>query len=102
MERKHDKLVAAFKAANSFGDIAREYIDKMVADGRAGTTTTKANWLLEQFEPIASRAVADLMPLDALASLKRLEAKGKHETARRCRSFASRIFRYAAVVGAGA
>lgn len=100
-ERKHDKLVAAFKAANTFGDIAREYIDKMVAEGRAGTTTTKANWLLEQLEPIAARPAADLKPLDVLAALKRIEAKGKHETARRCRSFASRIFRYAVATGRG-
>ncbi len=100
-ERKHDKLIAAFNAGNSFGDIAREYIDKMVAEGRADTTTTKANWLLEQLAPIANRPVTDLKPLDVLAALKRLEAKGKHETARRCRSFASRIFRYAVATGRG-
>lgn len=41
MERKRDKLVAAFKAANSFGDVAKEYIEKMVADGRAEATTVK-------------------------------------------------------------
>jgi integrase len=34
-----------------------------------------------------------------LAALKRIEARGKHETARRCRSFASRVFRYAAATG---
>ncbi|MFA7585196.1 MAG: tyrosine-type recombinase/integrase [Novosphingobium sp.] len=100
-ERKHDKLIAAFNAGNSFGDIAREYIDKMVAEGRADTTTTKANWLLEQLAPIANRPVTDLKPLDVLAALKRLDAKGKHETARRCRSFASRIFRYAVATGRG-
>lgn len=100
-ERKNDKLVAAFKAANSFGDVAEEYIDKMVAEGRADTTTTKANWLLEQLAPIAFRPVADLKPIDVLAALKRLEAKGKHETARRCRSFASRVFRYAVATGRG-
>jgi len=100
-ERKRDKLIAAFKAANSFGDVAKEYIDKMVAEGRADTTTTKANWLLEQLAPIASRPVADLKPIDVLAALKRLEAKGKHETARRCRSFASRVFRYAVATGRG-
>ena len=75
-ERKQDKLVAAFKAANTFGDIAKEYIDHMVAEGRADTTTTKANWLLEQLEPIADHPIADLKPLDVLSALKRLEAKG--------------------------
>lgn len=49
----------------------------------------------EKLAPIAKRAVTDLKPLDVFAALKRIEAKGKHETARRCRSFASRVFRYA-------
>ncbi|CAN5206794.1 integrase arm-type DNA-binding domain-containing protein [soil metagenome] len=98
-ERKHDKLVALYKAANTFGDVAKEYIDKMVREGRADTTTTKANWLLEQLAPIAANAVADLKPIDVLAALKRIEARGKYETARRCRSFASRVFRYAVATG---
>lgn len=101
MDRKREKLVAAFKAAHSFGDIAKEYIDKMVAEGRADTTTGKANWLLEQLEPITTYPIADLKPLDILSALKRIEAKGKHETARRCRSFASRVFRYAVATGRG-
>ncbi|HWW66107.1 MAG TPA: Arm DNA-binding domain-containing protein [Sphingomonadaceae bacterium] len=100
-ERKREKLVAVFNAANSFGDVAKEYIDKMVAEGWADTTTTKANWLLEQLAPIAASPVADLKPIDVLAALKRIEARGKHETARRCRSFASRVFRYAVATGRG-
>lgn len=100
-ERKREKLVAAFNAANSFSDIAKEYIDKMVAEGRADATTGKANWLLEQLAPIAIYPIADLKPLDVLSALKRIEAKGKHETARRCRSFASRVFRYAVATGRG-
>src|SRR3546814_14464563 len=100
-ERKHEKLIAVFKAANTFGEVAKEYIDKQVAQGQADTTTQKANWLLEQLEPIAARPVADLTPIDVLAALKRIEAKGKYETARRCRSFARRVFRYAVATGRG-
>ena len=98
-ERKRDKLVALYNAANTFGDVAKQYIDKMVAEGRADTTTTKANWLLEQLAPIAACAISELKPVDVLAALKRIEAKGKHETARRCRSFASRVFRFAVATG---
>ncbi len=101
IERKREKLTAAFKAANSFGDVAKEYIDKMVADGRAETTTVKANWLLAQLKPIAAMPVADIKPIEVLAALKRLEVRGKRETARRCRSFASRVFRYAVATGRG-
>lgn len=98
-ERRREKLLAMYRAANSFGDVAKEYIDKMVAEGRADTTTSKANWLLEQLSPIAGQAIADVKPIEVLAALKRIEAKGKHETARRCRSFASRVFRYAVATG---
>ena len=99
--RQREKLVAVFNAANTFGEIAKEYIDKQVAQGQADATTQKANWLLEQLEPIAARPVADLKPIDLLAALKRIEAKGKYETARRCRSFAGRVFRYAVATGRG-
>ncbi len=98
-DRRRRKLTARFSAANTFGDVAKEYIDKMVAEGRADTTTSKANWLLEQLAPLAKFPVADLKAVEVLAALKRIEAKGKYETARRCRSFASRVFRYAAATG---
>jgi integrase len=71
----------------------------MVLEGRADATTSKANWLLEQLAPIAASPIADLKPVEVLAALKRIEAKGKHETARRCRSFAGRVFRYAVATG---
>ncbi|ATY32992.1 tyrosine-type recombinase/integrase [Sphingomonas psychrotolerans] len=94
-ERKREKLLAAYSAANTFDQIGKEYIAKMVAEGRADTTTAKANWLLEQLSPLAGQPIGDLKPIDVLAALKRIEAKGKYETARRCRSFAGRVFRYA-------
>jgi integrase len=100
-KRKRDKLVAVFNAANTFGEIAKEYIDKQVAQGQSDATTQKANWLLEQLEPIAAYPVVDIKPIDLLAALKRIEAKGKYETTRRCRSFAGRVFRYAVATGRG-
>ena len=57
-ERKRDKLIALYNAANTFGDVANQYIDKMVAEGRADATTSKAKWLLEQLEPIAARPIS--------------------------------------------
>jgi integrase len=98
-ERKQLKLLALYNAANSFGDVAREYIKKMEAEGKAEATTAKADWLLEQLAPISGRAIADLKPVEILAALKRIEAKGKYETARRARSFASRVFRYGVATG---
>jgi hypothetical protein len=93
-ERKRAKLLAIYNAANTFEEVAAEYIAKKVAEGHADTTTSKAKWLLEQLALIARQPIADLKPIDVLSALKRIEAKGKYETARRCRSFAGRVFRY--------
>jgi integrase len=100
-ERRREKLLALYKAANTFGEVAEQYIQKMIAEGRAEATTAKATWLLEQLEPISRSAIAELKPVEVLAALKRIEAKGKHETARRCRSFASRVFRFGVATGRG-
>jgi hypothetical protein len=101
-ERQRKRLIASISAANVFGDVAREYIQrKMIAGQKAEVTVTKAVWLLQQLEPVAKMPVADVRPIEVLAALRRLEAKGKYETARRCRSFASRVFRYANCYGEG-
>lgn len=100
LERRRDRLVATVSAENSFGGIAREYIQhKMIGEQRAEVTVAKARWLLEQLDPLARLPVAEIRPVEVLAALRRIEAKGKHETARRCRSFASRVFRYAVATG---
>src|SRR3546814_3315855 len=66
-----------------------------VKSGRADATIVKANFCLEQLvDAIGSLPIDDIEPFEVLAPLKRLEAKGKHETAKKTRSFASRVFRY--------
>jgi integrase len=44
---------------------------------------------------LGHRPIADIAPADLLATLRKVEAKGHLETARRMRSLAGRIFRYA-------
>lgn len=99
--RKLHKLVASFKAANSFEDVAKDFIEKMIAEERAQATTDKMVWQLTLLKPIAHRPVAEIKPLEILAILKSLEKQGKRETARRCREFASRVFRYGVATGRG-
>ena len=67
----------------------------MVQNSRAEATIVKANYFLDQLAPaIGNRPINDIEPFEVLAPLKRLEATGKHETAKKCRSFAGRVFRY--------
>ncbi len=96
MEKRKQKIRAEFLSAQTFEAVAREYIDQMmVQSGRADATIVKANVFLEQLvDAIGSRPIDEIEPFEVLAPLKRLEAKGKHETAKKTRSFASRVFRY--------
>lgn len=95
-EKKQIVLAAALNASNSFEAVGNEYLDKMSLDKREAVTINKSKWLLSLMIPaIGDRPIADLTPAELLKSFKVIEAKGHLETARRMRSLASRIFRYA-------
>ena len=99
-ERKRAKLAAELGAANTFGIVAEEYIEqKLSKEGRAAVTVEKSKWLLLQLKPIAGKPIAEIEAMELYAILRRLEGQRKHETAKRCRSFASRVFRYGVVTG---
>lgn len=95
--RKREKLQAKLNADNSFTSIANEFITtKLVNEGKADATVTKARWFLDLLRPaIGGRPIASIEPAEVLAPLKALERKGHLETARRVRTFASRVFCYA-------
>lgn len=101
LERKRAKLTAKINAANTFASVAKEYIEeKMIPERKAETTLKKARWFLELLDPaIGSMPIAEVDPQMILAALRKLEAKGNLETAKKCRSFASRVFRYGAATG---
>ncbi|GGC41357.1 integrase [Novosphingobium marinum] len=96
LEKRKRKIREEFLTAQTFETVAREYIEQfMVQNGRAEATIIKANYFLDQLAPaIGNRPMNDIEPFEVLAPLKRLEATGKHETAKKCRSFAGRVFRY--------
>lgn len=100
MERKRKRLAAKISADDSFEQIANEYIDKMEREGRAPATVSKAHWFLSLLKPaIGQMAISEVDPQFLLAALKKLEAKGNYETAKKTRSFASRVFRYGVATG---
>ena len=66
----------------------------MVQNGRAEGTIIKANYFLDQLAPaIGYRPIHEIEPFEVLAPLKRLEASGKHETAKKSRSFVGKVSR---------
>lgn len=60
-------------------------------------TRKKVEWLLRDWlnKYLGSRPIRMITAPDILAICRRLEARGKHESAHRVRGLASRVFRYA-------
>jgi integrase len=100
LERKKEKAAAKLGAENSFRHVAEQYLEKMELEGRAPATLSKARWFLDLLSPaIGTMPVAEVDPQMLLAALKKLEGKGNYETAKKSRSFASRVFRFAVATG---
>jgi integrase len=61
---------------------------------------TKARWFLSLLSAgLTGRPVAEIDAPELLREIKKVEAAGHHETARRLRAFSGRVFRYAIATG---
>lgn len=94
--KREEKIAAYIRAGDTFESVAHEYIAKREAEGLAMATLVKSNWLAGVLnKSIGHRPIAEITPHEMLSVLKRHEQQGHYEKARRLRSFASRVFRYA-------
>lgn len=96
--KRQAEVEAKMSAATIFKEVADEYIERMIVEGRSDATITKARWFLKLLDrDIAHRPIAQVTPHELLLFLRKVEARGHRETAIRLRSFASRVFRYGIV-----
>jgi len=97
-EKKRLAVEVTVQAENTFKAVADEFINKRERDGLADATLSKARWFLSLMEPaLGNRPLAEIEPAEVLAVLRTIEAQGNHETAKRTRAFAARVFRYGIV-----
>jgi integrase len=95
--KRQARIEATLRAGNSFASVAEELIAKREQEGVSPRTLEKYTWLLKLLGPeFGRRPVAEITPAELLHELKYHERRGRLETAKRMRSFASRVFRYAA------
>jgi integrase len=100
VERRKEKARRRLGASNTFSSLAHEYICKREKDGAADATVAKLRYFLSHLLPtIGTLPAEDVDTPLLLLPLKRLEARGLHETAKKTRSFASRVFRYGVSTG---
>jgi hypothetical protein len=99
-KRKLDKLAVNVAAGNTLGVIAAEWMLKVEREGRAAATLGKNRWLLSLALPVlGGRPIGEVSAPELLLVLRKAEARGCYETAKRMRSLFSRIFRYAIATG---
>ena len=95
-EKQHAKHRAKVSAANTFGEIAQEFIDKRRREGMSASTADKSEYYIGRMGPVIARMpITEIAAPDLLAVLRRIEAKGNYETARRVLQLSGRVFRYA-------
>lgn len=84
----------------TFAAQAREYLDKIRREGRADMTMRKLEWLLGMaIDDLGERPIAEISAPEVLRCLRKVEARGTHETARRLRSTMGTVFRFAVASG---
>lgn len=91
-----DKITRKIAAENTFNAVADELLAKAERDGKAEATLVKKRWLLDMARAsFGDRPIAEISAIEILAPLRKVEAAGNYETARRLRSTIGQVFRYA-------
>ena len=99
-DRREKKLQALSAEGNTFGAIAADF-DEIKMSGLAPSTVARNRQIIRDYliPFIADRPANDITPPELLAALRRVEAKGALETAKRARALASQIFRFGISAG---
>ena len=99
LERRLEKMAKA-AGGDSFRDVAEEFLVKQRREGRAEATLGKNRWLLEPaFAAFGDRPIGEVTAPELLHALRKFELRGRYESARRMRTVAGMIFRYAIATG---
>jgi integrase len=94
-KKKLARIRAQIDSNITFKAIAEEWVLKITREERAKRTLDKVRWLLEMAYPtIGDRPINQIDAQEVLLVLRKIEATGRYESARRMRSVISRVFRY--------
>ena len=98
-EKQREKARARLDADNTFAVLAAQFCEKRRNDGSrawAPSTAKRCEYLLSVLNSsIGNLPIADIEPADILTAVRRIESKGKLESAKRTLQLAGSVFRYA-------
>jgi len=98
--RAAEKLAANALPTDTFRSVAEEWFERQRTRWVDSYASRVRSRLEEDiFSQIGDRPIAEIQPLEILASVRRLERRGSREMARRMLQFCSSIFRYAIATG---
>src|SRR4051812_4839272 len=96
VQAKLAKITRTIQAGNTFNVVADEYLAKYEREGRAKATVVKARWLIDFARTdIGLRPISEILPMEVLEVLRKVERRGRLHSAGRLRSTISCVFRYA-------
>ena len=97
--RQEKKHIDTVSAGNTFGGIAEEWFFKQDqwTDGHKRTVRSRLNRDILPY--IKKRPINELNAPEVLRIFRRIENRGAIETARRCKTICSQVFRYAIASG---
>jgi integrase len=95
-QRKADDRETRLQSGSTFRLVAKEWLEKCKAEGRAEKTLERNEWLLGIAYPLlGDRPIAEINAIELLDVLKKVELRKHHETACRLRSLCGCVFRFA-------
>ncbi len=98
--KQEEKQSLRDSEAQSFSAIAAAFKDRAQKEGKALATQTKTEWLPDMANAdFGNKQMAEINPAMILGCLRKVEAKGNYETARRLRARIGGVFRYAIATG---
>jgi integrase len=98
--KKESKRLAAFKSANTFEAVAREWLEKRKHAWAPITVEVKLARLERYILPkLGDRPIAEITPPEVLAMLRAVEDGGTLDTARRVMQICGQIFMFAIATG---
>lgn len=99
-QRKLERSSAQASRLSTFQAVADEMIEKHRRDGNDEKTLAKKRWLLQfAFTDIGHRPVSEIKAPELLEVLRKIEKRGRFESARRLRALAGSVFRYGVATG---
>ncbi len=95
-EKKLDKVANEIAAGHTLNAIADELIAKKEREEKSPATIKKTTWLLSLVrEHLGERPIAQMKAAEILTVLRKVEMRGRLETANRLRAVIGEVFRYA-------